>query len=437
MKKAISISLFLILFFAVSFAQEKSRGLSASGSIGKKRKIIQSTSNLSDILCTISFQEPSGDNVLSEGENGMITVSVKNLSSHKTIDPKLEISVHSSWSPKPRFSTKLMESIDPGETGSYKASLKWDERLPSGAITYKAKASDLNSELTSDPVQISFNIIGKGDESSEPIFVDVDKMIPKVPVSNTKSIAVIIGNQDYSNPDVPNVDYAINDATTVKQYLINMLGFQESNIIYMENAKKADFERIFGTKDILEGKLYNWVKPNQSEVFIYYSGHGAPDMKNQKAYFMPSNCDPNYVHIDGYPLDTFYRNLEKIEAKSITVVLDACFSGGSQQGMLIKNASPMYIEVETPLLGDRFNLFTSASGDQIASWYPEGNHSLFTYYFLRAIRGEADRDRNRRLTLKEVRNFIEEHVPYMARRLYGREQTPTVNGSWDFVISTY
>jgi len=437
MKRLIIIQLCIILFLSTSLAQQKVRGVSPPGRIGQKKKKVIIPVKPSDIECILSFNDPSGDNTISEGEEGTVTVLVKNKSLYFSIKPKLEISVKASWDPKPRTITKWMDIVEPEQTETYKLNVKWDEKLPSGTITYKAKVTDIISQLTSEPAELSFNIIGRSKMAEPSLFVDVDSKIPIVPLQNNYAIAVVIGNRDYSNPDVPDVEYAVNDAVTVKKYLLNVLGFREENIIFIENATKADFERIFGTKDVYQGKLYNWTKPNQSDVFIYYSGHGAPDVINKKAYFMPCNSDPNYVRIDGYPLEVFYRNIEKIPAKSITIVLDACFSGASQEGMLIKNASPMYIDVETPLLGEDFNLFASASGDQIASWYPKGNHSLFTYYFLRALRGEADKDRDRKITLKEIENFLEDNVSYMARRLYGREQTPVVKGASDAVISTY
>ena len=174
-----------------------------------------------------------------------------------------------------------------------------------------------------------------------------------------------------------------------------------------------------------------------SDVFVYYSGHGAPDLKGKKGYLMPIDADPNYVQLNGYPLDLLYKNLEKIPAKSKTIILDACFSGGSQQGMIIKNASPMYIDVKSPLIGESLNLLTSSEGDQISSWYPEGKHSLFTYYVLRALRGEADADKNRKVTLSELKKYLSEHVTYMARRKYGREQTPIVRGDLKSIICSY
>jgi len=439
MNKTIKITLLLLFIMGIqiSHAQKKSRGVSEPGKIRRITDTAQKLTSASDIECTLSYSDPSGDNTLSEGERGTVTALVRNMNGYADIEPKLEITFKTSWDPTPRKTIKRMDRLGPWESFTYKSGMNWNEKLPSGTITYQIKVFDNITGLATKSTQIEFQISGQGKNPVKPVLVDVDRSVPKINISNTNGIAVVIGNQQYPNPDVPDVEYAKRDAASVKKYLVNMLGFRENNIMFIENAGKAEFERIFGTREVVRGKLYNWVKPNQSDVFIYYSGHGAPGMNNKKAYFMPSNCDPNYVQIDGYPLELFYQNLDKIPARSITIVLDACFSGGSQQGMLIKNASPIYIDISMPISGSNFNLFTSASSNQIASWYPEGNHSLFTYYFLRALRGEADGNRDRQITMNEVNNFIQEHVPYMASRLYGRDQTPVFKGNSSRIICRY
>jgi hypothetical protein len=264
----------------------------------------------------------------------------------------------------------------------------------------------------------------------------VDVNIPVAAAPNPDGIAVIIGNRDYANPDVPDVDYAVPDARTVRQYAVSMLGFAEENIIFIENAKKTDFELNFGTRDVAQGKLFNWVRPGKSDVFVYYSGHGAPDLASGKAYFMPVDSHPDYIRIGGYPLDVFYANLSQTPARSVTVVLDACFSGGSQGGMIIRKASPMFIDVEMPLTVPGA-LLASSSGDQISHWFPRGGHSLFTYFYLRGMRGDADLNRDRKVSLEEMKGYLGENVSYAARRLYNREQTPVVKGDPDKILCVY
>ncbi len=263
---------------------------------------------------------------------------------------------------------------------------------------------------------------------------DVDKDIPVTKKKNPDAIAVIIGIRDYKE-GVPPVEYAINDARVMKEYLIKTLGYREENIIYEENATYAVFTRIFGTDKDYKGQLYKWVKPQKSDVFIYYVGHGAPDIETKKAYFVPSDCDPNYVKLNGYPLSTFYKNLAKIPAKNIIVVIDACFSGGCEgDRLIIASASPLIpvpVEEERP---ENAVIFTASKGEQIASWYPEQAHSLFTYYFLKGLKGKADKNHDGKITCGELYDYVKENVQYKARRLYGREQEPTFTGDRNIVI---
>jgi hypothetical protein len=268
----------------------------------------------------------------------------------------------------------------------------------------------------------------------EPRIIDVDTEIPETAMRNPDGIALIIGNRNYEHPDVPAVTYAHNDAEIMKKYLIKTLGYREDNILFETDATKAKLEELLGTTDNHRGDLYTYVKPNKSDVFIYYSGHGAPDPNTKQGYFVPVNCPPAKAALVGYSLNTFYKNLSKLDAKSITVVIDSCFSGGTSTGkMLISSASPVWIKVENPAIAKRDTvILTSSQGDQISSWYDENKHGLFTYFFLKALNGSADRNGDKKITFQEIYEFIAdkaEGVPYWAKRLHsGRIQTPTLQG---------
>jgi uncharacterized caspase-like protein len=254
---------------------------------------------------------------------------------------------------------------------------------------------------------------------------DVDLDIPTTSVTRPDAVGVVIGITDYAHPDVPRVDFARRDARLMEEYLVKSMGLQEENIISAvdQEATKAAFNRIF------EGQLQNFIKPGESDVFVFYSGHGAPDVENASAYFVPHDADPNYASQTGYSLDQFYRQLNELEARSVTVVVDACFSGGSEAGMLIQQASPIFISVENPAANLKNGVvLTSSSGDQISSWYRDKGHGLFTYFFLKGIRGEADGDQDGKVTSEEVFGYLMENVPYLARRMFNREQTPQLMG---------
>ncbi|MCX6139044.1 MAG: caspase family protein [Ignavibacteriales bacterium] len=258
---------------------------------------------------------------------------------------------------------------------------------------------------------------------------DVDADIPRTSMKNPNAVAVVIGISDYQDPSVPKVDHAIQDALAIRQYLINVLGYDERNILPRDPAQTIT-AGVF--KTLIRQQLPGYVKPGLSDVFVYYSGHGAPSTSIRKAFFVPADCNPNYVNSDNaYPLDDFYDDLSRLPCRSLNVVLDACFSGLSAKGeMLIKNASPLYLTVEHPLLAkENATLFASATSDQVSNWYPEKQHSLFTYFFLKGLQGAADTNRDGVITVQEMEDYVRDEnsaVPYISRREYQRMQMPQV-----------
>jgi len=133
------------------------------------------------------------------------------------------------------------------------------------------------------------------------------------------------------------------------------------------------------------------------------------------------------AEVNGYSLELLTSNLSKLPARSVTVVIEACFSGLGEQGLLISDISPPALRVQYPQLRlPNGNFFMASKTDQVASWFPEMKHGLFTYYFLKGLRGEADSNEDNKVTLGEMGAYLNETVPYKVRRLVGREQDPEI-----------
>ena len=343
--------------------------------------------------------------------------------------------------------------INAGEFKDIKASIVTNTRATE--VVLNVGVSEATNKSTAyKTINLPFDVVQKKvdeiviEQKNLPSFVsatsflsklDLAENIPVAKVRNNNAVAVIIGNKNYSR--APDVDFALNDAALVKNYVITALGYDKDNIIYVEDASQSDFGIIFGNDQNYKGKLFDYTRKDVSEVFIYYSGHGAPDTDTKKGFLVPVDCDPNRVSLNGYGLSTLYSNLDKISKekslKHITVVVDACFSGTSSAGSLLSNISPIYITTENQTLTTPNSaVFTSASGDQVSNWYTEKKQSLFTYFFLKGLKGEADLDKNGEITTKELRDFIVDEangVPYWSRRISQRTQTPTFFGE-DFVL---
>ncbi|MCK5679838.1 caspase family protein, partial [bacterium] len=176
----------------------------------------------------------------------------------------------------------------------------------------------------------------------------------------------------------------------------------------------------------------------KAEVFVYYVGHGAPAEKGGEAYLVPVDAEVDYIETSGYPLSLFYRNLEMLPAKSVMVVLDACFSGDSAGGQLFRNISPTRLTNVSPLqeLKDNSFVLCGADKNQVCGWYPEKRHSLLTYYFFEALQGHADSDGDNRVTVGELYSYVREKVSRKALRM-GRDQNPLAKGKLDLVLAEF
>ena len=252
------------------------------------------------------------------------------------------------------------------------------------------------------------------------------------------AIAVVIGNRDYKG-ETPKVSFAINDANAVSLLLQNRLGYRVGNIIDLRDASLNDMAAVLGNERTPEGKLHDWIRPGQSDVFVFYSGHGVPGLKDKRPYLLPVDGDANRAEITGYPLDVLYKNLAKLPAKSVTVFIDACFSGDSPEGMIVKAASGISLQSRLPEATGNMTIITAAQGDQLASWDENAKLGLFTKHLLEALEGKADTKRygneNGKVSLDEVRNYLDQEMTYQARRKFGRTQNVSARGDGGAILA--
>jgi hypothetical protein len=251
------------------------------------------------------------------------------------------------------------------------------------------------------------------------ISVDIEKKIPKSKTVNKNALGVIFGIENYKY--VSPVTFANRDATFIKEYFVNILGIPENRIYFKTNddVGKAQFDKVF-SKD---GWLDKRVKDNKTDLYIYYAGHGAPDIKENKAYLIPYDGDPNYASQTGYEMDELYEHLGNLGARSTTVFLDACFTGANRESdILLAGARPVFMEVDASATRD-VTVFSAAGGKEISSAWPEKKHGLFSYYLMKGMRGDADANSDKQITVGELGDYVKENVSDMAGML-DREQTP-------------
>ncbi|UPT72471.1 MAG: caspase family protein [Elusimicrobiota bacterium] len=225
--------------------------------------------------------------------------------------------------------------------------------------------------------------------------------------------ALVIGIEEYQN--VPKADWGVRDAKTVRRHL-EAIGFEPRNVVSLVG------QQATGGK--LKSYLEEWLPRNVNEnstLFVYYSGHGAPDPKNGDAYLVPWDGDPKYLKSTALPLSKLYADLGKTKAKRVIVALDACFSGAGGRSVLAPGARPLVAKAADVPAGERLTVLAAASGDEITGGLDEQGHGLFTYYLLKGL-GEGKR------SAKALAEYLTPKVQDEARR-QNREQTPKLMGA--------
>ena len=245
---------------------------------------------------------------------------------------------------------------------------------------------------------------------------DVDVNIPIVKSLSPTTFAIIFANEDYKN--VASVPFAKNDGLIFQKYCQKTLGIPSINIHYVENASYNDIRiQLAWLKDVCDAYDGN------ASVIIYYAGHGIPDEASKSAYLLPVDGDGRYVQ-SAYKVDDLYQQLGTMKAKSITVFMDACFSGSKREEGMLASARGVALKAKSGVPQGNMVVFSAAQGDETA--YPDNDekHGMFTYYLLKKLQ-----ETKGNVTLQELGNYIITNVRQQSIVKNGKPQTPCVTPS--------
>jgi hypothetical protein len=234
--------------------------------------------------------------------------------------------------------------------------------------------------------------------------------------------ALIVGIEEYQS--LPKAQYGVRDAETARRHFA-ALGIPQRNIVALEGNA--------ATGNKLKSYLQEWLPLNVNErstLWVYYSGHGAPDARSGDAFLVPWDGDPKFLKSTAYPLKQFYADLMKTKAKRVVVALDSCFSGAGGRSVLAEGTRPLVVKVEdgAPRNG-RLTVLAAASGDETTGTLDDQAHGAFTYFFFKGLSGAA-KNTDGAVTSKSLYDYLKPRVQDEAHR-QNREQTPTLIGGSD------
>ena len=250
-------------------------------------------------------------------------------------------------------------------------------------------------------------------EIKQPIVSDVDIDIPIVKEKQKNTFALIIANENYQ--EVAKVPNALNDGKIFAEYCSKTLGLPQNNIKLVADATFNNIRRQL-----------NWLKQvmeayqGEASVIVYYAGHGIPDESNGSSHLLPVDGIGNDAST-GYSLEHLYSELSSKPAKSVLVLLDACFSGAMRDGGMLASARGVAIKAKQNAPKGNLVVLSAAHGDETAYPYTEKGHGLFTYYLLKKIQ-----ETKGNVTFGKLAEYVTSEVKKQSIVSNGKMQTPTV-----------
>lgn len=246
----------------------------------------------------------------------------------------------------------------------------------------------------------------------------LDVNVPNGGTSNSNTFVFIIGNEAYRR--VEPVPYAKNDGEIFAEYCKKTLGVPEKNLHLQTDATLGDIKYY-----VLQMRQIADAFDGDAKFIFYYAGHGLPAEDQQDAFLLP--VDGYGADGTGYSVNELYNELGALNAKSVIVLLDACFSGAKRDGGMIASARGVAIKTKQAAPKGNMVIISAAQGDETAYPYKEQGHGLFTYYLLKKLNESKGN-----VTLGELADYITSGVKKTSIVENGKLQTPSVNVSPNF-----
>ncbi|MDX2284326.1 MAG: caspase family protein [Bacteroidia bacterium] len=235
--------------------------------------------------------------------------------------------------------------------------------------------------------------------------------------------AVLVGISDYSE-DINNIGtedlrFAHSDAIRMYEFLRSPEGgsLPASQIALVTNDRATKASILDACS-----RLYAQASPRDLIIF-YFSGHGSPY---------------SFLAYDG---SLFHAQLKTVinssQARLKLCVADACHSGSwdKSANYTMKSTSQEVMQRYYDALdkaGDGIALFMSSAPQETSLECGRCEMGLFTYYYIEGLKGLADADGNRVVTIQELFAYVRKKVSFFAETQNPpRSQTPQLSGSFD------
>jgi hypothetical protein len=243
---------------------------------------------------------------------------------------------------------------------------------------------------------------------------DVDQIpFPTAKFHRPQTYLVSIGVGAHREAQIEPRKYAAADAKMVAAYFRSLGGIPPSNIRLLHDRKAFRYD--------IDEALFDWLPSTAAKdavVIVYFSGQAMVDQTGE-VLLVTYEGSPTVPALL-YPLKEVESALSLLKTKQVILLFDVRVSK-LQGDSGVKPVGPSWTLAGTNTIG-------VISGEGFAKGLEDDQHrhGLFTYYLLRGLRGDADTNRDRAVTLGELAGYIRQKVAWAAKSRFNTEQRPQI-----------
>lgn len=236
--------------------------------------------------------------------------------------------------------------------------------------------------------------------------------------------AVVIGISDYADPEIPDLQYADDDARAFYEFLTSEnagAGGVPADHIELLLDDQATYRNLRSALfTFLEGATENDL------VYVYVAAHGAPNPRRpEDLYLLPHDAEANDIPGTAFPMADVNEAIRRLYAHHTVLITDACHSGGVGTGGAATRAAggaalnainqAFLLDLGASRAG--LAILTASEARELSQEDEQwgGGHGVFTHFLLEGLRGEADRDGDRIVRWGELTEYVRDRVARATR----------------------
>ncbi|GAP98054.1 SUMF1/EgtB/PvdO family nonheme iron enzyme [Leptolyngbya sp. NIES-2104] len=240
--------------------------------------------------------------------------------------------------------------------------------------------------------------------------------------------ALLVGIDQYLDPNFSTLKYSTNDVTVLEQVL-NQLGYE---VISLHTGKDDLYSP---TRDNIEATLIQLCEVAQSNdlLFVHFSCHG--QLVDHKPVLIAQDTRYHLVNSRSLPLSLIEQYMRNSQAKRLFLSLDACHTG-VEMGRSIEDLEFIRNVYD---LAEGFALIAASTAQQRARECPDKQHGVYTYYLIEGLQGAADYNQQQFVTVSGLQKYVVNKLRHWGVTQGGLIQEPTfrAEGLGDMILADY